>query len=134
MNVTGTAALASVCLSEQPVFPFSPSAFHASLQTSIFRLRNRITGAAMSLLRKSDVKNHLSPRFRTELYLCPPKSQTHATSFPVAEPDATNTSLSAFAEDFIAEHSSPGKDLAPSDPATDSIGLRAHAISKSAQA
>lgn len=88
----------------------------------------------MSFLRKSDVNNHLSPRFRTELYLCPPKSQTNATSSSVAEPDTANRSLSAFAEDFIAEHSSPGKDLAPVDPATNFIGLRAPAISKSAQA
>lgn len=88
----------------------------------------------MSLLRKSDVKNHLSPHFRTELYLCPPKSQTHATSFSVAKPDATNTSLSASAEDFIPEHSSPAQDLAWAEPATNSIGLRAHVIWKSAQA
>jgi hypothetical protein len=134
MNVTGTPALASVCLGQQPVFPFSPSAFHASLQTSIFRLRNRTTGAAMSLLRKSDVKNHLSLRLRTELYLCPPKSQTRTISFSLAEPDATNTSLSAFAEDFIAEHSSPAKDFAPIDSVANSIRLRAPAISKSAQA
>lgn len=88
----------------------------------------------MSLLRKSDVKNHLSLRLRTELYLCPPKSQTRTISFSLAEPDATNTSLSAFAEDFIAEHSSPAKDFAPIDSVANSIRLRAPAISKSAQA
>ena len=88
----------------------------------------------MSLLRKSDVKNHLSPRLRTEIYLCPTRSRTHAIGFSVAEPDTTNTSLPAFAEDFIAEHSSPGKDLVPADLATNSIGLPAPAIMKSAQA
>lgn len=88
----------------------------------------------MSLPRKSDLKNHPSPRFRTEFYLCPPKSQTEATSFSLAEPDTADRRLSAFAVDFIAEHSSPGNDLVPVDPPTNSIGFRAAAISKSAQA
>ena len=59
----------------------------------------------MSLLKKSDVKNHLSPHFRTKLYLCPPESQPDATGFPLAEPDIADRSLTAFAVDFIAEHS-----------------------------
>jgi hypothetical protein len=39
MNAVGTQTATSVCLSQQPVSPFSPSAFPASLQTSTFRLR-----------------------------------------------------------------------------------------------
>jgi hypothetical protein len=88
----------------------------------------------MSLPRKSDVKNHPSPRFRTEFYLCPPKRQTDATSFSVAKPGKTDTSLSAFAMDFIEEHSSTGTSLAEADPATNAIRLQAPAVSKSAQA
>lgn len=88
----------------------------------------------MSLPRKSDVKNHPSPRFRTELYQCPPKSQTDATSFSLAESGKTGTSLSAFAVDFIEEHSSSGKSLAGADPATNTIRFQAPAVSKSAQA
>ena len=134
MNATGTPALVSVCLIEQPVYPFSPLASQASLQTSIFRLRNRTAGAEMSLPRKSDVKNHPSPRFRAEFYLCPPKSQTRATSFSVAEPGKTGTSLSAFAEDFFAEHSSSGTSLAGAGPAANTVRLQAPVVSKSAQA
>ncbi len=88
----------------------------------------------MSLLKKSDVKNHLSSRFRTAHYLCPPKSQTDSASSFLAEPDKTNRSLSAFAEDFIEEHSSPRKSLAGADPATNTIRLQAPTISKSTQA
>jgi hypothetical protein len=88
----------------------------------------------MSLLRKSDVKNHPSPRFRAELYLWPPKSQTDAASSSVAESDKTNKSLSAFALDFIEEHSSSGTCLAGADPATNTIRFQAPTISKSAQA
>ena len=42
----------------------------------------------MSLIKKSDVKNHLSPRYRTKIHLCPPVSQPDATGYSVAEPDA----------------------------------------------
>ena len=57
------------------VFPFSPSAFQTLLQTSIFQRRTRTTGARMSNIRKSDVKNHLSPRFRPKIHLCQPNSE-----------------------------------------------------------
>ena len=35
----------------------------------------------MSLIKRSDVKNHLSPRFRTKIHLCQPESQPDATGF-----------------------------------------------------
>ena len=35
----------------------------------------------MSIIRKSDVKNHLSPRFRTQIHLCEPESLPDATGF-----------------------------------------------------
>lgn len=38
----------------------SPSALLASLQTNTFQVRNEPTGAFMSLIKKFDVKKHLS--------------------------------------------------------------------------
>ena len=50
----------------------------------------------MSLIKKSDVKNHLSPHFRTKIHLCEPVSQPDATGYSVAEPDAINANPSQF--------------------------------------
>lgn len=52
-KTAGTRAPVGVCLTQESVFPFSPSAFQASLQTSVFQVRNRTTGAAMSLIKKA---------------------------------------------------------------------------------
>ena len=87
----------------------------------------------MSLIRQSDVKNHLSPRYRTKIHLCEPESQPDATGFSVAEPDAIQANPSNFAEDFVAEHSSSGAALAPGNPLIGSIGPQAPATSKSVQ-
>jgi hypothetical protein len=43
----------------------------------------------MSLIKKSDVKNHLSPQFRTKINPCEPVSQPDTTGYSVAETDAT---------------------------------------------
>jgi hypothetical protein len=118
----------------QSVFPFSPSAFQASLQTSIFQARNRTTGAAMSLIRQSDVKNHLSPRFRTKIHLCQPESQPDATGFSAAEPDAINATLSTFTEDFVAEHSAPDAAAAPGGHLPGSFRPETPKVAKSARA
>jgi hypothetical protein len=40
----------------------------------------------MSLIRKSDLKNHLSPRYRSKIHLCEPVSQPDAIGYSVAEP------------------------------------------------
>ena len=66
-------------------FPFSPSAVQALLQTSVMQVRNGTTGAAMSLIDKTDVKNHLSARYRTQIHLTPPASQPDATGIPHEE-------------------------------------------------
>ncbi|MGA2571049.1 MAG: hypothetical protein ABSF23_11070 [Terracidiphilus sp.] len=84
----------------------------------------------MSLIKKSDVKNHLSPRFRTKIHLCQPD----ATGFSVAEPDAIKANPASFAGDFVAEHSSSGVAVAPTDPATGSIRPQTPTASKSALA
>jgi hypothetical protein len=121
-------------LKEQLVFPFSPSALQASLQTSIFQERNRTTGVAMSQIRQSDAKNHLSPRFRTKIHLCDPVSQPDATGYSMPEPDAIKANLSTFAQDFVAEHSSPRVTAASGDHLPGSFRPEAPAVWKSARA
>jgi hypothetical protein len=87
----------------------------------------------MSLIKKSDVKNHLSPQFRTKIFLCPPVSQPDATGYSVAEPGAIKAISANFAEDFVKEHSSSGVAVVPADPMIDSTDLQVVAVSKSAQ-
>jgi hypothetical protein len=94
-------------------FPLLAFGIPGFVQTSIFQARNRTTGAAMSLIKQSDVKNHLSPRFRTKIHLCQPESQPDATGFSGAEPVAINAIASSFTEDFVAEHSAPDAAAAP---------------------
>ena len=66
--------------------------------------RNRTTGAAVSLTKQSDVKNHLSPRYRAKIHLCEPASQPDATGSPVVEAEPTGTNPSTFAKDYSADH------------------------------
>jgi hypothetical protein len=40
----------------------------------------------MSNIRKSDVKNHLSPRFRPKIHLCQPKTEADGGGFSQEEP------------------------------------------------
>ncbi len=61
----------------------------------------------MSLHKQGDVKNHLSFRYTTKIYLCPPVSGTSGLSVP--EPDAIKPVPLGFAEDFLTEHSSSGE-------------------------
>jgi len=43
----------------------------------------------MSITRKSDVKNHLSPRFHTKIHLCEPDSREPGAGAPeVGEPES----------------------------------------------
>lgn len=130
----GARSLIGVCLKQQRVCPFSPSASQASLQTSIFKIRNRTIGAAMSIIEKSDVKNHLSSRYRTKIHLCPPVSQSEAAGVSVAESDALKAKPSRFAEDFVTEHSSSHAAVAPTEQVTDSSSRQKPIVSKSAQA
>ncbi len=88
----------------------------------------------MSLIKQSDVKNHLSPRFRTKIHLCQPESQPDATGFSVAEPDAISATSLNFTEDFVAEHSASVASLAGTDPVTGSIRPQPPTGSKSARA
>jgi len=133
-GTSGTRAKVSVCLKQQPVFLFSPSALQASLQTSIFQERNQTTGVAVSQIIQSDAKNPLPPRFHTKIHLCDPVSNADAAACSVPEPDATKARPAIFAKDYVAEHSFSGAAAAPADPVTGSIRIHVQAQSKSAQA
>ena len=75
----------------------------------------------MSLITKSDVKNHLHPPFLTKIHLCEPVCQPDATGYSVAEPDTIKANSSDFAGDFVAEHSSSGSSAVPADPVPGSV-------------
>lgn len=84
----------------------------------------------MSLIKKSDVKNHLSPRHRTEIHLCPPESQPDATGFSAAESGVVQPDTSDSAKDLVAEHSSSSNALAQGNPLIGSTGPQAPATSE----
>lgn len=88
----------------------------------------------MSIVKKSDVKNHLSLRYRTQIHLCRPDSQPDATGYSAAESSAVQSNPSIFTEDFVGEHSSSGKSVAPISGANDSPAPPTAATLKSAQA
>ena len=88
----------------------------------------------MSLIKKSDVKNHLSPRFRTRVPFYASVSQPDATGFSLAEGDTIKANPLNFAADFVSEHSSSVAVVTPAEPVAGSIGRRAPTASKSAQA
>jgi hypothetical protein len=88
----------------------------------------------ISNIRQSDVKNHLSPRFRTKIHLCEPASQPDATGFSAAEPDAIKASPSTFADDFLAEHSSSAGGVTTAHPVRVARPAQAPPTSKRAEA
>lgn len=88
----------------------------------------------MSPLMRSDVKNHLRPPFLTRIHVVQPESQPDATGFSGVEPDTIKANPATFAEDFVAEHSSSGRAVAPTHPVTGSDSQPAPAASNSAQA
>lgn len=86
----------------------------------------------MSLIKKSDVKNHLSFRYRTQIHPREPEGRPDATNFTVAEQDAMQARPLNFAGDFVAEHSSSGTALAQGNPLLGSIRPFAGNIQKRA--
>jgi hypothetical protein len=87
----------------------------------------------MSLIEQSDVKNHLYPRLRTEIHLCPPVSQADGTGYSVSELGPIEANPSNSPEDSVAEHSSSGTDLAQGHPLVGAIDPQSPATSKSVQ-
>jgi len=86
----------------------------------------------MSLHRQSDVKNHLSARYRAKIYLCKPVSG--AGGLAAGEPEAMKAVPLGFAEDFLGEHSLPGEVPASTVPVTGCISPQATAAAKNARA
>lgn len=132
-EVIGTQTIAGVCLRWQSVFPFSPSALQASLQTSTFQVRNRTTGAAMSLMKQSGVKDHLSPGYRSKIDLCESMSLPDATGYSMAEPTATGASQPALTRDYSAEHTIASILSRPTANSIGSTEPKAPETSKSSQ-
>jgi hypothetical protein len=113
---------------------FSPSAIQALLRTSTVQVSNRITGAAVSLTKQSDVKNHLSSRYRTRIHLATPASQPDATGFSEEQSERTEPLIGLATEGLLPE-------LGIAVPAVRSLvsesdlgPVAAHVTSKSAQA
>jgi hypothetical protein len=82
---------------------FSPSAFHASLQTSTVHASNQAIGVAMSLIKKSDVKNHLSMRHKNRIHVGP-GSEVDATGISRSSQAIVEGQRSGFPKDFTADH------------------------------
>ena len=87
----------------------------------------------MSLVKKSEIKNYLSPLFRTEIHLCLPASQPEATGCSATRPDAIKANSSNFAEDFFREHTSSIAAVTAANLVTGSIHRQSPTVSKSAQ-
>ena len=88
----------------------------------------------MSLVKKVDVKNHISSRFRKEIRLFRRESQPDATGSSVAEVKAANAKQSEFVEDYSAEHAVAGKLVTPKAEPGDFTSPQAPAALKSVQA
>jgi hypothetical protein len=88
----------------------------------------------MSIINRTDVKNHMRPPFVTKIHLCTPETEPDATGFSDDEPDAMNAQPSGFAADFVAEHSSSSSSSALGRPLPGSFQPEAPTVPKSAKA
>jgi hypothetical protein len=131
VGARGTQSLFGVFLNQHRVYPSSPLAFLASLQTSNFQVPNRTTGAYMSPIKRSDVKNHFHYPLATKIHLVQPESQPDATGFSGSEPEIAKANPQGFSKDFFGDHSSSGVAVAPTQRVIESSRQQASAISKS---
>ncbi len=88
----------------------------------------------MSLIKKSDVKNHLSSHHRKAIHLTRQTSQPDATGFSVPEAGGRPANSPTFADDFSGEHSTPEASVAPAIQAVSNLKNPPSSIPKSAQA
>ncbi len=88
----------------------------------------------MSIINRTDVKNHMRPLFLSKIHLCEPQSQPDATGFSEPEPDTIEAQPLGFAADFVAEHSSQGVVAAPGRHLPGSFYPEAPTVPKSAKA
>lgn len=87
----------------------------------------------MSLNKQSDVKNHLSARYRTEIHLQPPVSKADATGHSSTALDAENAKPSEFVKDNSMEHANLDKPMTPTVKSAGPIDPQASATSRSSQ-
>jgi hypothetical protein len=83
----------------------------------------------MSLVWKSDVKNHLSPHHQKGIHLDRPLSQPDATGFSVEEPACTDSNL----DGQLQQPSTSGPEAPPLVTSPDSSDTAAPTISRSVQ-
>jgi hypothetical protein len=88
----------------------------------------------MSIFKRSDVKNHLSLRFRARTYLNASNTQPRATGILATGPDTTGEGPSQFALDFSTQHTSAGASPTSHAKPDGSAGSQEPGTSKSAQA
>ena len=67
----------------------------------------------MSLVKKSDVKNHLSAHHRTEIHLTRPESQSDPTGFPHEEVAADDPNVSDPVENPVISPTPSKPETAP---------------------
>jgi hypothetical protein len=75
-------------------------------QSGSVEKRNRMTGAVMSLIKKSDAQKHCADRRSMRLVAARPVSQPNTAGRERIEPVGKRTSASGFIEDFFLEHTS----------------------------
>lgn len=88
----------------------------------------------MSLIKKSDVTNHLSARLRQGNHLYRPASQPDATGFSGVEPGRADPNADHSIADLVKQPSSIAPESTPIAIASSSNDAVIPAISKSAQA
>lgn len=88
----------------------------------------------MTIVKRSDVKNHIRPPFLAKILVVPPESQPDATGFSKPDSDAIDAGSSSFDSDFVAEHSSPAVASMPGHHLPGSFHLEAPTAPKSAKA
>jgi len=101
---------------------FSPSALPASLQTSTFQAHNQLTGIAVSITRKTDVKNHLSARWLTQNRPQSVAERPNVAEFSGTDQDDLELPSLSFADDFFAEHSPAS--IVPAPALISTVGIR----------
>lgn len=90
----------------------------------------------MSLIKKSDVKNHLSNRYRNRngIHLQPATSQPDATGFSGEQSERADSNANSTVEEQGNRPSASGQGNLPVETGRDSSGLVTTTDSKSAQA
>lgn len=86
----------------------------------------------MSLIKKSDVKNHLSARHQNHIHIAP-ASQPDATGFSGTNQASVEADRAGFAQDFTGDHTTPATVVKPSGASIGSPELHAPAEAETAK-